>query len=118
MQNETSPESGVYCNPCPNWYHFVDPETGEVLDEALDGNYIDCDVHGAPFIGTCDEFNACWWGTERALWVLSAHREYQVISGQYGRQTYYGHFQGTAKEAIDYCLEHGVFIEQVESYPL
>jgi hypothetical protein len=96
--------------------HFIDPETGEVLDESPDGNYIDHDVHGTPFAGYDEEYGA-WWGTDRALWVLS-FGEHHVISGRIGYSDYIGHFLGTEAEVIEYCLTHGITITQVESYPV
>lgn len=92
---------------------FIEPESGEIVDEENGcGGWCDVDREGHPLVGY-DEMGM-WWGTERAVWVLSQQTYTVEVWGYCGADEYIGHFMGTMEEAREYCECHSVKVTLVQ----
>lgn len=83
--------------------YFVDPSDGSRF-----GDHELWDVHGQDLIGA-DRYGL-WWGTPRAMWVLSDKGCHVVVYGRCGHLDYVGHFFGTVAEAVDYAECHCITV--------
>jgi len=110
---ETATVQSAVCTTSDHISHFVDVISGEVLDEDEVGCFIDCDAEGHPLAGS-DEMGV-WWGTERAVWVLSQQYYTVEVWGWMGPDPYIGHFLGTEEEVRHYCETHGVKVDLIQS---
>jgi hypothetical protein len=84
---------------------FVDPETGEVLDESVSR----VDAHGRDIVG--EDEHGFWWGTERACWKLEHSRHVVRVTAIARDGTVFdAWFLGSEKAALRYARRWGVAI--------
>lgn len=84
--------------------HWYDPETKQALQGPTEE-----DSWGTDLIGQDSEGR--WWGTPRALWVISPGRGCKtfVVTGYLGSETYVLYLRAKHKSvALDYAICHGV----------
>jgi hypothetical protein len=95
----------------PSLEYFTDPVTGERFDDDEK-----VDVHDRDLIGSDDD--GTWWGTSRAVYVLSQGTTVVHVQGNLGSTPWQGWFASTRDEAVAYATKRGVTGTQTEESAL